>query len=297
MPEFPPASLIVSTRNRPAFISRFVDTVLAGREQPAEIVIVDQSDRPHPILAESAPDGRPLIRYLPWAERGLSRGRNAGIAAATHDILAFADDDMLAPREWFGALIGALLAAPPRSVVVGRVLAGPPERKGGFAPSTLADARPAVYGGRIGTDVIAAGNLALRRSALVDVGPFDERLGAGARFPSSEDNDLGFRLLEAGYSIVYAPEAALIHRSWRRQSDWITLRWSYGRGQGAYFAKHASIHDQYMIRRLLTDLMRHLRRAPGRLRSKPYMAVGDMVYALALVMGAAEWTITERKSR
>jgi GT2 family glycosyltransferase len=238
-----------------------------------------------------------LIRYLPNTDRGLSRGRNAGIAAAMHDILAFADDDMLAPREWFGALIAALLAAPPRSVVVGRVVAGPPERKGGFAPATLPDARPAVYRGRIGTDVIAAGNLAVRRSAFVDVGLFDERLGAGSRFPSSEDNDLGFRLLEAGYSIVYAPDAVLVHRSWRRQSDWVTLRWSYGRGQGAYFAKHASMNDRYMVQRLLADLIRHVRRAPGRLSSNPFLAVGDIVYALALVVGAAEWTITERKSR
>jgi GT2 family glycosyltransferase len=296
VPDLPPASLIVSTRNRPEFLSDLIDSVFGGTERPAEIVVVDQSDGPHPGLVDAQSDGPTRVRYVFSPERGLSRGRNAGISAATTEILAFADDDMLASREWFGALIHALLSAPPRSVVVGQVLPGVGESPGSFAPSTRGDRNPAVYSGRVDTDVVSAGNMAIRRSAFADIGPFDERLGPGTRFPSSEDNDLGFRLLEAGYRVVYAPGATLTHRSWRRAEDWIPLRWSYGRGQGAYFAKHASFRDRYMLRRLGHDLARHLLGSIGAARRDPRRAVGDFVYALALVVGAAEWSLTQKRS-
>jgi GT2 family glycosyltransferase len=67
----------------------------------------------------------------------------------------------------------------------------------------------------VGKDVLWGNNIAIQRSAIVKVGAFDERFGAGSNFPSSEDNDLGFRLLEAGYRIIYMPKATLYHRAWR----------------------------------------------------------------------------------
>ena len=97
-----------------------------------------------------------------------------------------------------------------------------------FAPSTKVDTAPAVYHGRLHEDVLYTGNMAMDRSAARAVGVFDERLGPGTSFPSAEDNDFGFRLLEAGYRIVYVPEALLYHRAWRSERDYVRLRWSYG---------------------------------------------------------------------
>jgi cobaltochelatase CobN len=98
--------------------------------------------------------------------------------------------------------------------------------------------------------------MAIRRETLREVGGWDERLGAGTSFPAAEDNDLGFRLLEAGYRIAYHPEAVAWHRAWRAERDYLPLRWAYGRGQGAYYAKHAALSDAYMVRRFGADLGR-----------------------------------------
>ncbi len=287
----PPVSLILSTRNRPDFVTDVLASVLAGTHVPAEFVIVDQSDHRHPALPDVSHDGGCEVRYLWSRERGLSRGRNAGIVAASHDIVAFLDDDVVVPATWFDTLITALLASPPRTVVTGQVASGGAEVDGGFAPSTSPDALPRTWRGRIGQDVLLPHNMALSRAAFEEVGLFDPRLGAGSHFPSSEDNDFGYRLLEAGYGIRYVPEAVLVHRAWRAPAAWIPLRWAYGRGQGAYFAKHASLRDRYMLRRLWRDAARHARRAPRQLLAHPRRAAGDLVYAAAVLIGAAEWTV------
>jgi GT2 family glycosyltransferase len=230
---------------------------------------------------------------------GVSRSRNIGLAEARHDLLAFTDDDVHVTPTWLGSLMRGLLAAGPRSVVVGQVVAGRAEVAGGFAPSvTLADeAQRVTYAGRIGRDVLYA-NMALPRVTFDEIGLFDERLGPGTTFPSSEDNDLGFRLLEAGYRIVSVPEAIVYHRGWRPPAEYIPLRWRYGRGQGAYYAKYFHLSDRHMLGRFGYDVTRYLRRIPTRVhRGMRREACADLAYVAGLVSGAAQWLLTERRRR
>ena len=295
MPASPTTSVVISTRDRPDFVTTALDAVLACDPPPAEVVVVDQSRVPHPVLARRSPVLGPNVRYLWPAGQGLSRSRNAGIAAASGEVVALLDDDVLVPPDWIGCGLAALAEEGPRSIVTGRVEAGAPEVPGAFAPSTKSTLVREVYEGRIWTDVLSS-NVVLPKAAWAEIGGFDERLGVGARFPSSEDNDFGYRLLEAGYRIVYRPDLVVEHRSWRRSGAFVSLRWSYGRGQGAYFAKHLSRDDLYMARRLDSNLRRHLRRGirragQGHLRD----ALGDLAYSYGVSFGALEWLLTERR--
>jgi O-antigen biosynthesis protein len=293
----PSTSLIICSRNRPKLLLECIESVLKGEELPTELCIIDQSDVPHPTLPGLRATRSCDIRYI-WSQSiGLSRGRNAGIAVSRHDILSFTDDDMIMPLPWFRLLIRAFLEAGSRAIVTGRVLATAADTPGGFAPSTNSDEAPAVYEGRVGKDVLWA-NMAIHRSALATVGGFDERLGAGSHFPSSEDNDMGFRLLEAGYRIVYVPEVVLYHRAWRTQRDHVSIGWNYGRGQGAYYAKHLRLADRYMLWRLIRDILDHLGRAPRRVWQRElHRLMRDVAYALGVVSGAAEWLWTQPRTR
>lgn len=285
---FPTTSLIISTRNRPALVWDAVRSVLDGAVLPTELIVVDQSDAPNESLLEH-PESAVELRYLWGPARGLSRGRNTGIAAATGDVLAFLDDDVLVPASWFERIVTALVRAGDRAVVTGRVLPGEPEVPGGFAPSLdLAD-EPQVFQGRPGRDVLSPLTMAMHRSVFDEVGGFDVRLGAGSRFPSSEDNDFGYRLLEAGYRIVFDPSVEVRHRAWREPDALLPLRWAYGRGQGAYFIKNATLRDSYMWRRMGRDVLGHLKRAPRRFLRNPKDGVADVVYSCAVLVGAAQW--------
>jgi GT2 family glycosyltransferase len=236
-----PASLLICSRNRPQLLWDTIRSVLAGDEIPAEIVIVDQSDTPDPTLSNFRPQQNCLFRYV-WSERkGVSLGRNLAISTATHPILVITDDDMLVAPDWFGALMHTLMNHGEWSLVTGQVLASEETTGQGYAPSIRADNRSMVYKGRVGRDILLTGNMIIYRSAFDRVGAFDPRLGPGTLYPAAEDSDLGYRLLEAGYQIIYEPRAVTYHRTWRSEDEFLWLQWKYGCGQGGYYAKYSAL--------------------------------------------------------
>jgi GT2 family glycosyltransferase len=161
--------------------------------------------------------------------------------------------------------------------------------------------------------------MAFHRSAHGDAGGFDVRLGPGTRFPAAEDNDFGHRLLEAGYRIVFDPEAVVYHRAWRDDRAWVPLRHGYGRGQGAFYAKHLSFEDRYMLRRMVGTLVNHVRRLPRavlidlratfgegppaywrsaqRSSTSRKLAVAELAWILGFLAGMLEWLTTTRRLR
>jgi GT2 family glycosyltransferase len=294
----PAATLIICSRNRPQLLTETVASVLEGTEVPAELVIVDQSDQENYTLAELQSRRECEIRYI-WVHTvGVGRARNTGITEARYSILTITDDDVKVTPGWFGALIRALIKAGPGGVVSGRVLSTEAELPGGFAPSTTSEEVPAVYEGRVGKDLLFTGNMAMFKSAVLKVGYFDERLGPGAAFPAAEDNDFGFRLLEAGYRMIYAPEALLYHRAWRSEKAYLRLRWNYGVGRGGFYAKYLSLRDRYMLKRMLNDIRIHLvvfvKEVGG--AGARQKAFGDAALALGIIYGAIKWLMTQRRT-
>lgn len=286
------SSLIICTRNRPRLLADTLRSIFTGTRLPTEVVVIDQSESPHPGVPTPPADRTCDVRYRRSDTRGLSHARNEGVAAARYDLMVFTDDDVRVEVDWFHTLLDYLRAAGPDVVFTGRVM---PVREGvsdGFVPSIKTDLAPATYRGRVGEDVLYPHNLALHRSVLERVGPFDPRLGAGGRFAASEDNDFCHRLLEAGYEIRYVPDAVVHHRAWRSRADYLPLRWSYGRGQGAYYAKHLDRRDAYMAHRLLYDARQRIARTFFRWRT-PLGALGELTYLAGLVSGAVEWLLTQ----
>lgn len=259
-----------------------VRSILAGDRLPSELIIADQSAGPP--LALPA-DGEVDVVHLHLSSVGLSRARNAAIAAARHDVLVFTDDDVLVAPDWLRRLVDALLAARPRTAVTGTVL---PATTDGHVPSVTYRTQPEIFYGRPFADPLFPNNMAVGRLAFEDVGLFDVRLGAGAAFPAAEDSDFGYRLLEAGWQIAFVPEAILHHRGARRGRDLVALDWAYGRGQGAYYAKHMSLADRHMFRRFGRNAGFRLRRMSPALRGDR-QALREGVYLAGLVAGALGW--------
>ena len=302
----PRVSLVICTRNRPVLLAETLASIAAGDHVPSELIIIDQSDA-HTPPAPPYPAGTPCeLRYLHSRTRGLAAARNEGIHAARHPVVVFTDDDMNMDPGWLGALHAALVQRGERAVVTGRVLPHGEERPGTFVPSIRAAVEPGEYVGRVRTDPLTGGSMAAYREALEEMGGFDARLGAGTRYPSAEDADLGHRFLEAGFTIAYVPEAIIFHRAWRRSDEFVPLRWGYGLGQGAFLAKHARLRDPYTIRRFLGTVVRvtlraatRLRRAapvPGRRVPPSSLALGDLAFATGVAVGFGRWLVRERRT-
>jgi GT2 family glycosyltransferase len=290
----PACSVAIGTRERGPLLRDTVASILEGTRVPDEIVIIDQGGSAAELIAEL---DHPTceIRYVASTTKGVTRARNEAVAAARHDAIVIVDDDVLVRPDWLEEMLAALEQGGERTVVTGRVLAGEREAGAGPAVSVKADEERRLYAGRIGVDVLFSNNMALHRGATRDVGPWDERLGPGARYASADDNDYGFRLLEAGYRIQYAPAATVVHRAWRGGRALRRVNWQYGRGQGAFYAKHASLRDLHMLWRLGDLLREYVVRVVRRpLRRRSLGGHGDLIYTAGVLSAFAQWLLVER---
>jgi GT2 family glycosyltransferase len=216
-----PATVVICSRNRPELLEDSVQSVLDGYKLPSELIVVDQSDEPHPVLRSGTHPRGTVIRYERTNRIGECPAKNLALAVARHEIIVFTDDDVLVSPDWLGSLVRHLVEAGPNTVVTGRVLPAKTDVPGGVVGATKVDTAPAVYEGRGGETVLFPMNMAMYRSVYTDIGGFDERLGAGGRFSEAEDNDYGYRLREAHYRIRYVPDACVYHaRGVQRESTY-----------------------------------------------------------------------------
>lgn len=84
-------SVVIPSHNRALLLARALDSVLAQTEPPEECLVVDDgSSDDTEALVRSA---YPQVTYLKQPHRGVSAARNAGIAQARGDWVAFLDSD------------------------------------------------------------------------------------------------------------------------------------------------------------------------------------------------------------
>jgi GT2 family glycosyltransferase len=77
--------------------------------------------------------------------------------------------------------------------------------------------------------------MALRRSVLDLIGPFDEVLDAGTPTLSGGDTELFYRIIANGFQIVYEPAALSWHRHRRTWEELRHVLYGYGVGTYAYW--------------------------------------------------------------
>lgn len=283
-----PVSLLISSRNRPQLLLDAVRSVLEGSRAPNEVIVVDQSDVPNEELGALQMPEYVTLRYIKSDTVGLSHSRNIAFEHATHSVIVVIDDDCVVETGWFEAIVQALVAAGPKAIITGRVIAGEAEEQGAFAPSLHASEKPARFSGRITSDPLATFNFALHTATHAEIGPFDVRIGPGTRFPAAEDNDYGYRLLRAGYTIVFEPGAVVRHRSWRTEADYVALRYAYGRGQGAYYGKYLAQGDWYMLWKLFHAFRR---RGKTMLGGGRFAVRGELAWICGWAAGMTDWLL------
>jgi GT2 family glycosyltransferase len=221
--------VIVPTYNRfqelqgslPALLEQ-IDS-LARTGLAARLTVVHQNaDLPDRLLRQGpALHCHPAIGFVHSSPPGLTRARNAGLAATTGDLVVFVDDDEIVEPGFLEAHLRAARAHPAAVGVVGRILS----RREGLLTSTHRAIGQIRATGFVDTHFESedesatlvpmtpmGGNMSYRRASMnhwFGAAWFDEGLG-GSSF--REETTLAVEIFRRGGYFVFAPAATLFHR-------------------------------------------------------------------------------------
>lgn len=226
-------SLIVSTINRAAEIIPLLDSLVNQSINDFELIIVDQNtdDR---LVSLLAPYRSKLNMVIRKSAKGLSKGRNEGIKYVTGDLIAFPDDDCIYPSELLENVALKFANNPKIDVVSGRTV-----DSNGCTSVGVFDVDPKQLST---SDVWKNHNsisLFMKRKVIDSVGGFDETMGVGSYYASSEETDYLIRILKAKFRVEYDPGILVQHEQVEDvKSLQMNRALSYGRGVGHLLKKH-----------------------------------------------------------
>ena len=262
----PSLTVAVCTHDRPDRLARCLVALQALDPPPPnlETLVVDNApsdDRTRTLVA-----AQPGVRYTCEPRPGLNFARNRAVREASKTLLAFLDDDVVVDARWWAGLREAWAENPDAAAFTGLVLPYALdteaqvlfEQRGGFRRGVdkLRYCGQDLPGNPLypcGAGLFGAGaNMAFRRDVLLDLGGFDEALDTGPPLPGGGDLDIFYRVIRAGYPLVYEPQQLAFHEH-RRTLDGLRRQYrSWGLGFMAFLAK------SYRVDPLRRDRLRRL---------------------------------------
>jgi glycosyltransferase involved in cell wall biosynthesis len=250
--QFPYLTVAICTKDRPDNLARCLKSLLklqAPEDSPQfEVLVVDNApsdERTKELVATL-----PTVRYTREPKAGLDFARNRALQEATGEILAYLDDDVTVDRKWLDGLREAWAENPDAGGFTGLVLPYELvteaqilfEQRGGFRRGFEKIRHGQILPGNplypCGAGIFGAGcNMAFRREVLLKLGGFDEALDTGAPLPGGGDLDIFYRVIRAGYPLVYEPQYLVFHQHRREMEKLRRQYWSWGLGFMAFVVK------------------------------------------------------------
>ena len=297
--ELPSVAIAICTCKRPRELARCLESLAALTERPREIIVVDNA--PEDGTTREVANRFRNVRYVAEPRPGLSAARNAALAAACSDIVAFTDDDVIVDSDW-SARIRRGFADPQTMVVTGLILPAELETRAqlifeknlayfhqGYRARKFDRAYfHALKNKGVHTWAIGAGaNMAIRRRAFALGFRFDTRLGPGVFGGCGEDSEYWYRLLAGGWQCAYDPSAIVYHYHRRDLGSLRVQMKQYMKGHVAsLILQYKTFGDRGNLRRLLVGLPAHyvlllLRTIAGGLALEDRVELSGLIGAIA----------------
>lgn len=291
-------SVVIPSCDRAPILLDTIRQLLELDEPPTQIIVVDQSES---LDAQSQArldlhHQRGDIQWLRRSQRNIPAAMNHGVQVARGELILFLDDDVLIDAR----LVAAHREAHQREIhqqkaiamVAGQVIQ---PWQSALAPDEAAyppglDSDPDAFRFNAGRAQpvrrFMAGNVSVRRDAMLALGGFDENfVGAAYRFEA----DFAQRLCDRGLAIFFEPDASVFHlkaqtggtRSFGNHLRTIAPWHSMGR---YYYLMHFP-RTPGLLRRTATEAARsivareHLR-APWRIAGSACAEIGGLMVAL-----------------
>lgn len=244
-PETYDVSVNVCTYNRHELLRDALESILNNQLDDGvrfEIVVVDNNstDQTRQVIESFIERGNTNVRYLFEGRQGLSYARNAGIALARSNIVAFTDDDVQVGSDWVATIKRSFDSHPEVDCVGGRVLpswSSPPPSwltAKHWSPVALADYGDQPFYVNAGNRrCLITANMAFRKDALERIGKFHPHLQrVQDSIGSMEDHELLVRLWRENGQGLYLPQLVVrAHVVAERLTKRYHRRWHFGHGR------------------------------------------------------------------
>jgi glycosyltransferase involved in cell wall biosynthesis len=224
-------SVVICTHERSAALARCL-AALAQQRIGLDIIVVDSGSREPEAVLIGEISRRHAARHIRLSDAGLSRARNAGLAAARAGWIAYVDDDAVPAPDWAEKLNDCILATPDAAAIGGAILPDWDAALPLWWPRALVATLTVLEwdrAGRVGGPDLPrniepyGANIAFHKETLWSFGGFPECLGrSGAALLSNEETYVLRRLHTAGRVILFAPDIIVRHHIER---DRLTPEW------------------------------------------------------------------------
>ena len=228
----PKASVIVPAYDAAATLGDCLASLRTLNYPNHETIVVDDGSTDSTAqIAEHA--GARTIRL---EHCGLAAARNAGVEAASGEIVAFIDADACADRDWLYHLIETITR---RDVAAasGPNFAPAPGSSRAAAMASAPGLPREVRARDADLAQLCGCNMALSKAALTKIGGFDPAFTTAA-----DDVDLSWRLTASGETLAHAPGAVVIHERRATLGAYLAQQRGYGKGEGL-LAKRYPLRD------------------------------------------------------
>jgi O-antigen biosynthesis protein len=236
LPRYPKISVVVASYNGARTLRACLEALENLRYPDYEVILIDDGS------TDNTPDiaaNYPTVRYIGQPNKGLSAARNAGIAAARGEIVAFTDSDCRPDEDWLYYLMGDLFKGnfagvggpnflpPEDSFVAAAVMASP----GGPAHVMLTD--------RI-AEHIPGCNMAFYKWALEDIGGFDPQFRK-----AGDDVDVCWRMQQRGLQLGFSPAGFVWHYRRSTVRAYLKQQAGYGEAEALLVRKHPEYFNAF----------------------------------------------------
>jgi cellulose synthase/poly-beta-1,6-N-acetylglucosamine synthase-like glycosyltransferase len=232
----PRVSVVIPTYNAEKTIGPLLDSLLNLDYPDYEVVVVNDGSRD----GTKAIVQRYPVRLIDQPNLGASAARDAGLRAATGEIIAYTDSDVAVTPKWLRRLVEPL-QDPGIGATTGRTVFLRNETCTSWVRSMDIERRNARRNEF--TRVANGPNSAFRTDVLHEVGGFDPH------WYHAEDTEVSYRVWQKGYRIRYVPEAVVHHvpeDDWR---DFLRKRYRDAKAFTRMLAKYprtAVLHDDFV---------------------------------------------------
>ncbi len=252
----PRVSVVVNTYNRAASLHQTLQAMRRQNYSNFEVIVVNgpSMDETMDVLRMHAAE----IRVGTCAQRNLSISRNVGIEMARGEFVAFIDDDAVADEDW---LVDAIAAFDSDEIAgVGGFVFDHTgyelqysytvcDRMGNAYHNLTVPMPEFCYPGCHRFPALLGTNSLFRRSALLEIGAFDEQFDYFL-----DETDVNVRLIDVGYVLKQIPRAFVYHRylpSHIRNEKRVNTNYAPMIRNRIYFSlKNASLADGQSAERL-----------------------------------------------